>query len=387
MKLKHLYLIAGEKSGDLHGAALMRELKKRNQELSFSGVGGQMMQAEGLSSLLPFSDFQVMGFTDVVRALPRISRHFYALRDAILNSKADAVVLIDYPGFNLRLAKSLRKKGYKGKLIQYISPTVWAWGRGRIQVMQKSLDLLLTIFPFERNHFDGSRLDVCYVGNPLIERLHAHRFDPAWKATLHIPADSSLVALFPGSRKGEIERNLPIQLKAAEQLKKNHADLRFALSVGDGEFSQLIVQTVAKSTLKHGVDLFFVPEKWNYDCMRDCAMALTKSGTITLELALLGCPAVVMYLLSDLNYFLARYIFRVNLPHYCIANILLNETLYQEKIGRRLCPIEIAKLSEKCLSLEAKQHAENKSNTLRQLLTEQNASEKAAQLILEKVLC
>lgn len=387
MKLKHLFLVAGEKSGDLHGGALMQELKKKDKDLSFLGVGGQLMQEEGLQSLFPFTDFQVMGFSDVISSLPRLCRHFYALRDAILNSSSEGVVFIDYPGFNLRLAKALRKKGYKGKLVQYISPTVWAWGHGRIHTMQSSLDLLLTIFPFEPPYFSGTSLDVRFVGNPLVEKLQTHRFDPDWKNALHIPVQKPLLALFPGSRKGEIERNLTLQLQAAEHLKKNYPELCFALSTGDGEFEGLILQEVKKSALKQGVDLFFFPEKWNYECMRDCTMALTKSGTITLELALLGCPAVVIYRLSHLNYFLAKYIFRVNLPHYCIANILLNETLYQEKIGRSLCPLEIACAAEKCLSPDAKKHTENKSKTLRRLLTEQNASEKAAQFILEKVIC
>lgn len=328
----HYFLFAGESSGDLHGGPLMAALKALHPASHITGVGGPAMRSQGMECILPMEAFQVMGFSDVLMAFPKLWRQFHQVRDAILSSHPDAVILIDYPGFNLRLAKALRKKGFQGKIVQMICPTVWAWGKGRIDHMAETLDLLLTIYPFEANHFSHTSLNVHYVGHPLIESIAHYPYDSEWKGKVGIPDNRPIVGIFPGSREGEIIRNLPLQLEAAALFKKKHPDVLFALSCIDEKQSIFLKRCLTDSPLNSYDDVFFVPRRYTYELMRDCHTAIAKSGTVTLELALHNVPTVVLYQLSPFNRFIAQYILRLRLPHYCIVNILRNRTVFPEWI-------------------------------------------------------
>lgn len=341
------YLVAGEKSGDMHGGKLMRAIKELSPHAEFKGFGGKTMQEEGLKAVIPYDGLQVMGFTDVFLALPRIIPLFYTLAKSILQDNPDRVIFIDYPGFNIRLAKYLRKKGYKGKLVHYIAPTVWAWGKGRIQTMGKTLDLLLTIFPFEPRYFEKTGLKTVFVGNPLMEDL-----PPLTENT------QKTLSLFPGSRQKEIERNLPLQLEAAKLFLKDHPDWNLQVSINDKQTPYSVIQDIPQN-----------------------GICLAKSGTVTLELALRGCPTVVQYQLTKLNYFLAKYIFRIALPHYALPNILLNETIFPEFYQVHIDPKELAD----ALTIQAKNQAliHKKAENLRTLLTKKNASREAAKEITQ----
>lgn len=353
------YFIAGEKSGDLHGGKLMQAMREFDANFKAEGVGGSRMQAEGLKPILSFSDFQVMGFSDVIFALPRLIRHFYGLAKKILQDNPDAVIFIDYPGFNIRMAKYLRKKGYKGKLIHYIAPSVWAWGKGRIQTMSQSLDLLLTIYPFEPAYFEKG-LKAIYVGNPLMEELSAPHNRKA------------LLAIFPGSRLKEILRNLPLQIEAAK-----HFDKHVAISVSDPVFEKQIHALLKDVNFSYSL----IPESDRFHLMQTASVALAKSGTVTLELALRGCPTVVLYQLTKINYLLAKYVFRISLPHYALPNILLKESLFPEHYQVKIDPKDL----ELSLIEQEKKHAhvQKKAYELKQLLTFKNASKEAAKEIFE----
>lgn len=328
--MKKIFLFAGESSGDLHGGKLIKALKEENSSLELMGVGGPTMRSEGLKGSLQMEDFQVMGFTDVLKSLPKLYRQFQWVKKTILDQNPEVVILIDYPGFTLRLAKALRKSGYKGKLVHYIAPTVWAHGKGRIKALSDHYDLLLTIFPFESVYFENTRLKVHYVGNPLVETLQNHRYQDDWAEAVGLNPLKPILAIFPGSRKGEIERNLPIQLEAALELQGQEPGLQIGLSVSDNCYLPLINQLLEKSSLKKVVK---VPSSYHYELMRDSTTALAKSGTVTLELALHEKPTVVTYALTPLNYFVAKYVMRLNLPYYCIVNILSNQATFPEFMG------------------------------------------------------
>ena len=326
-----LFIFAGEPSGDLHGSRLITLLKEKRPGLSIEGVSGPKMRKEGVQGILRMEDFEVMGFSDVLIALPRLYKHFHSVLTRILNTKPDGVVLIDYPGFNLRLAKALRKKGFSGKIIHYISPSVWAWGRHRIEEMEKTLDLLLTIFPFESAYFTESKLEVCYVGSPIKESITKHHYDNLWLQKYGIAKADKLIALFPGSRKGEISRNLPLILEAAELLKKNDPELIFGISC----FNSFVHSLLAKNKDRYSFlenSLYCISNKHTYELMRDSRAAIAKSGTTTLELAIHSCPTVVVYKLTSLNRIYAKYFLKVNLPHYCIVNILAGKKVFPELI-------------------------------------------------------
>lgn len=327
-KKKHFFVMAGEPSGDLHGASLIHALKKEIPDSFFCGVSGPRMRAEGTEEVLPMEKFAVMGFTDVLKAFPRIYKQFYLVRDHILKTQPDCVIFIDYPGFNLRLAKALRKKGYSGKLVHYICPSVWAWGKKRIAHMATTLDLLLTIYPFEAKSFAHTSLSVKYIGNPLQEYINRHAYNDNWKDSFSIDG-KTLISIFPGSRLGEIHRNLPIQLEAAALFQQFHPDTAFGIS-SSNETNRLLIQHMIDSAgLKNA---FTVPKEYTYELMRDSHSAIAKSGTVTLELALHKRPTIVVYALSTLNWLIAKFIIRLKLPHYCIVNILNGKRVFAELI-------------------------------------------------------
>lgn len=326
-----LFILAGEPSGDRHGAAALKTLWTRYPNLFVSGVGGPALCTAGLDPVLPMEEFAVMGFSDVVKALPRLYRHFYTILNHILSHEFDVVLLIDYPGFNLKLAKALKKRGYQGKIIQYISPMVWAWGKERIQHMEKTLDQLLVIYPFESSYFEHSSLPVAYVGNPVSEAHSNYCYQLDWQKQVGLPTNQAPIALFPGSRAGEIKRNFPIQLEAVRRLQQLEPDLPIAISCASVEQESLIYHIALQAGLK-SESWRVVPPQYTYELMASSELAIAKSGTVTLELALHGCPTVVTYVLTALNKCLARYWMKLNLQNYCIVNVLSQKEVFPELI-------------------------------------------------------
>jgi lipid-A-disaccharide synthase len=384
-----LFLFAGEQSGDLHGSHLMKALKDILPGVSLFGVGGPGMRAQGLETVIPTEDFEVMGFTDVIRSFPKLYRQFCTVRDLILARNPAAAILIDYPGFNLRLAKALRTQGFKGKIIQYVCPSVWAHGKGRIQHMANTLDLLLAILPFEPSHFIGSGLKTAYIGNPLQEYIQNYYYQEDWKLQMGIPAKIPLVALFPGSRPAEVQRNLPDILEAVLRFKKEEDNVCFGLSCTHAETVRLVADRLLGSGLKVNKDLFFVAKTHTYELMRDSRCAVAKSGTVTLELALHACPTVVVYKLTWLNRFIAKYVLKLKLPHYALANILAEQAVFPELIAQSVSPDRIAS------HLQSLYHDEAEARKLclagcakvQKLLTQTQASQSAARLVRELISC
>lgn len=384
---KQFFIFAGEQSGDLHGSNLVKAMLQQIPNIRFIGVGGPQMRILGVECILTMEDFELMGFSDVLMSLPKQIKQFYKIRNAIMTQRPAVVILIDYPGFNLRLARSLRKKGYTGKIMQYISPTVWAWGSGRIKTMAESLDLLLTILPFEPECFKETSLPVQYVGHPTVETLSNHRYEDNWLQNLGFEKLDEIIALFPGSRKGELLHNLPKQLEAAKLLKELHPQARFAISCARQEFALTIRECITQSRLKIDEDAFTVPSLYSYELMRDCRTAIAKSGTVTLELALHQKPTVVVYQLTRLNKFIAQYCLRLNLPYYCLVNILAKQEVFPELIANGYTPESL------CTELN-KLHKDSKEREncisacidLQNILEHKSASKEAAKAI-EKLIC
>lgn len=338
-----IYIFAGELSGDLHGASLLKALNKRFGAIDVTGVAGPGLRALGVKGPLKMEDFCVMGFGDVLMSLPRLWRQFRQVRSSILEKSPEIAIFVDSPSFSLPMAKSLRKHGFKGKIVQYISPTVWAWKRNRVQKMAESFDLLLTIYPFEAQHFADTDLRVVYVGNPLREAIHLHAYDTHWPHLFGIKPDAELVALFPGSRRSEILHNLPPQLEAAKLLKKRHDKTVLAISCANEHHRGLVQEILQSSGFKLNQDVILVPKAYTYDLMRSCRSAIAKSGTVTLELAMHSCPTMVIFKMSWFNKMIAKHILRINLPHYCIVNILGGNRIFPEIIAEGLEPENIIK--------------------------------------------
>jgi len=364
------FIFAGEPSGDERGAEIIKELLFCNPHLRVSGVGGPKMRCLKMECVLPMEAFSVMGFVDVFLSLPRLIFNFFFVKRSILKKNPATVLLIDYPGLNLRLARSLRRSRFQGKICHYVCPSVWAWGKGRIPLMAKNLDLLLTILPFEELLFAKTSLSVRYVGHPLVSKIPDR---------IKANEDKRLLGIFPGSRKKEIDRNLKKQLMAAKRLLTLDPHLQVALSVASERF----LPNMQKSCQEIGIEPRFVPELQTYDLMDSCHLALATSGTVTLELALHGVPTVVTYGLSLLDLFIAKKLFRISLPFYCLVNILAEKEIFPELIGPYFT---VAVLFEKAASL-LKRSAERalcleECLRMRELLTDKDAGKEACSALL-----
>lgn len=322
------FLIAGEKSGDLHGEKLVEALYRAFPGAQVRGVGGPRMRSAGLDCVVPMESFEVMGFVDVFFALPRLFKQFFRLRKILLDNPPDVFLSIDYPGFNLALCKSLYKRGFKGKISHFICPSVWAWGKKRIPKMEKILDALFVTFPFEEHLFDKNRLSVHYVGHPLKHEIESARANP-----IDIDATLRVLAIFPGSRQKELYRNFPLQLKVVSRLLDLHPDLFVAISVCEPRFSLILDDLLKQIEFKARDRLLFVDASQNAALMKRADFAIAKSGTVNLQLALHCVPTVVTYGIGPLDLFIARDLLRIRLPHYSLPNIVLGDRVFPELIG------------------------------------------------------
>lgn len=347
------FCFAGETSGDLLGSDLLRKLSS----FSWSGVGGERMQAAGLKPLLPFSTFHVMGFTDVLGSLPTLLRSLRQLTNRILSENPPLVLLIDSPDFTMRLGKQLRKRGYRGKIVHYVSPSVWAWRRSRASKLAEHTDLLLCLLPFEPAYYQSFSMQTLFVGHPLAHKL------------AHTPSiERSSLALFPGSRRSEIKANLPLQLSVASEFA-----LPLKVSVASPTFEPLIDEILGstRATKIEGSN--------RYSLMQEAKLAIATSGTVNLELALLGTPTLVTYKIPMVNYLLARYLFQINLPFYSLPNIILNEPLFPEFYGRTLSKKPIVDYGKRLL--QNSDSIAKGREALFQQLGDLDPSEKAANAI------
>jgi len=307
-----LFIVAGELSGDLHGAELLREWKRLRPIARVMGVGGPLMRKEGLHTIFQMEELQVMGFSAVIKSLPKLYRLYRKLIRSILEENPKQVLLIDYAEFNMLLAKGLRKRGFKGKISQYVCPSVWAWRKGRIKTLEKHFDEIFCHLPFEPACF--SKIPAIYVGHPL-EKAIPH---------IETKRESDHIGIFPGSRTKEIEGNLALQFKVAKELGK-----QISIVVAHEKLRPLIESLV--DTTAH-----LIKREESYPLMRKISMAIATSGTVTLELGLHGVPTVVTYAISPVDQFLATRIFKIDLEHYSLANLVAGTELFPELYGSNL---------------------------------------------------
>lgn len=335
--MKSLFLIAGEISGDTHGAALMRSLRDTG-EWTFSGLGGPEMHAlaPDLDSWL--DEAAVLGLWEVLKKYGYFRRKMEETVARIHASKPDGIVLIDYPGFNLRLAKRLRAEGYRGKLIYYISPQVWAWKKGRIRTMAELLDLMICIFPFEKELYESSGLKTVFAGHPLVDSL-------APLKERQIPREAQLVALLPGSREREIAALYPAMLEAAVILTKHHPGLRFATSGATARLTKRLREMTREAGLEQVIE---VGEGTSRELMCRATAGVVASGTATLEAACLGLPYSLVYKVAWLTAFVARRV--ISVKYLGIVNVIAGREVVKELLQERVSGPAIAAGLERLLS-------------------------------------
>lgn len=308
-----LAIVAGEASGDLHASEVLRALKTLDPSLRAFGIGGDMLARQGVELLHHASEMGIVGFFNVLRHLPMFRRIFRDLVERIAQERPDVVLLVDYPDFNLRVAKRCKELGLH--VVYYISPQLWAWRQGRVRHVAKYVDRMAVIFPFEEEFYTKHGVPVTYVGHPLIEQL-AHVRKPERNA------DLLRIALLPGSRRHEVDSLLPAMLDAVAILRRERSVDAYIIQA----------PTIERETLEaimreRGIEVAILPHDRG-DAIAAADVALSSSGTATLEAAILGTPSVVMYRLSLANYYLAKAV--VKLPHFGLVNIVAGKPVLPE---------------------------------------------------------
>jgi lipid-A-disaccharide synthase len=366
-----IYFVAGEVSADNHGAALMRSLRVLDPGIKFTGRGGpQMQQVAGGQFKNWISDAAVLGLWEVLRKYGYFREQFSQTLNEIQESKPDAVVLIDYPGFNLRLARALRKQSQRHKTIYYISPQVWAWNRGRIRKMARFINLVLCIFPFEADLYAASGLRAVFVGHPMIERLETQKIDAH--------RDQNLIGLFPGSRLREVRKIFPVMMEAARRLLQFNPTLRFQVAAASEGLAREMNEQLAN---RRAIGIVVGQTA---TIMQRAFVGIVASGSATLEAAYFGMPFVLIYKVAWPTYVAARLV--VNVDFLGMPNLLAAKEIVPEFIQHEAKPDAIVKAVQ--LLMEESPARERMISDLDAIISNlggTGASERAAQAILEEL--
>jgi lipid-A-disaccharide synthase len=331
-----IVILITEPSGDVLGASLIAALRELSpQPLSLTGIAGPLMQAEGCTSLFPMSDLSLMGLTEILPHLPRLLRRIRETVAHVQATRPAVVVTIDGPGFNLRVARALRQAGYTGKLVHVVAPSVWAWKPGRAAKLATLYDHLLALLPFEPPYFTPHGLATTFIGHPIVD-CGADRGDGAAFRIRHgMAVTTPLLAVLPGSRRGEVSRLLPIFAATVSRLAAEHPGLQVALPVVPH-----LADLLAQATARWPVPVHLIVQSEKYDLMAASTAALAASGTVTLELALAGVPAVVAYRVHPLTAAIVRRLIKVKYAG--LVNLLQDREILPEFIQAACTPAMLA---------------------------------------------
>lgn len=325
--MPHVHIIAGELSGDTHASGLIGEFRKLRPDAQFTGLGGVRMKelvGDGIENWVERAG--VVGLWEVLKMYSYFKAKMDSSVAQILQQQPDAVVLVDYPGFNLRLAKALRSRGYAGKLIYYISPQVWAWKKGRVKTMARVLNLMICIFPFEKEFYEKSGLPTVFDGHPMVDRVKELRRD--WIR------ESGLVGWFPGSRQNEVKKLFPVMLDAARRIRQQVPAARFAVSAANETLAQQMRGMAEASGMPEA--RAWIEVGTVYDLMQRCQVGAVASGTATLEAACFGLPYALVYRVNPVTYLVAKLVVRIG--RIGIVNILAQKDVIKELVQGGLTP-------------------------------------------------
>lgn len=357
--MKRYYFIVGEASGDLHAANLIKELSALDTDATFQGFGGERMQKQGLELTKHYQEMAFMGFWEVLMNLSTIRKNFKQAKKELLEYKPDVLVLVDYPGFNMRMATFAKKHNIK--VVYYITPQVWAWKESRVKKLKRDVDLLLPILPFERSFFAKHGIDVSYVGHPLLD---------AFKDldSRNIESEKPIVAILPGSRKQEIATSLPIMMEVA----KSFENYQFIIA-GAPSISQDYYRSITQDS--------YMPVLSNqtHALLKECKATIVTSGTATLEAAILKAPQVVCYKTSSISYFLAKLVVKVK--YIALVNLICDKEVVKELIQDDFNADNLVNELNRILNKKNKTQILSDYDSLIRLLGDIGASKRAADAI------
>lgn len=381
---KLIWIFAGEASGDLYGAMLARELKKvLNDRVHIAGMGSHQMRDAGVEIMVDSSELGIVGIVEVLKHIFLFIKIFLQLRKRALKERPDAVVLIDYPGFNLRFAKQMFKN--KIPVIWYISPQVWVWGKNRIPKLAKYCRKMLVIFPFETEVYKNTGLDIEFVGHPLIEIIGGQR-------NASIKRDPERLLLLPGSRKDEVKRLLPDMLETVKLLHKKKPNLKYAISAPRETIHELVREIYENYRKKPGNETLPAIEFTCGETVRwmwEAGTGLAASGTVTVECAISGLPLVVIYRVNALTFLFGRLVIRKFFRNFfCMVNIIANREIFKEYIQDAVKPEILCAELEKILpGGERREEVEKEIEKVVEMLSAsgENTSSKSAAAILKAI--
>ena len=365
------YIIAGEASGDLHGASLIKELKSSDKNANIRCWGGDLMKNAGGDLIKHYKELSFMGFWEVLKNISIVFKNLKFCKNDINNFKPDVIVYIDYPGFNLRIAKWARKKGYKNHY--YISPQVWAWKENRVNSIKKNIDSLYVILPFEKAFFEEKHnYQVNYVGHPLMEHITKRTLKNGVTDKIGLSSNKPIVTFLPGSRKQEINKVLPEFIK----IKNQFPEFQFIIAGAPGRDIKDYNKILKNSS---------IPVVFNetYNLIQLSKAAIVTSGTATLETALLGVPQIVCYKSSLISYVIAKVI--VKLKYISLVNIIMNKEVVEELIQNNCNSKKIASTLKKILTEAMSTKIKNDFKKLYKILDKGGASKITSDLILNSL--
>ena len=379
-------LVAGEASGDGHSAKLVKALREAapDTDFEFFGSAGIRMREAGVEPIVKADDLAIMGVPEIAGAFPKFFRAFRSLKNAALSKRPDVVVLTDFPEFNLKLAKSLKRSGFK--IIYYISPQLWGWRKYRRRTIEKHVDLLLTILPFEKAWYaDHGIENVEYVGSPLVNEVKPTWSREEFRTKHSINLDSKLVAILPGSRHKEITRILPPMLEAVLLMENADAHLQFVIALASTRNESEVwdaVAAVRAKGMKVPENIFVVKDE-TYDAVNASDAAAVASGTATLETGILGTPMAIVYKTSGLNYKLVRPLIKID--HFGLINLIAGKRIASEMIQDDFTPAGLAEELSRLLDPDVNATVRNELHEAAAKLGVGGASKRAAEAILKLV--
>ena len=373
MNSNSILIIAGELSGDVQGGKLVAAIKKISPDVSITGIGGDNMKDAGMELLRHIREMSFLGFSEVIKHLPLIRQIMNELTEWIETNRPETVVLIDYPGFNLRLAKKAKKLGCR--VVYYISPQIWAWGAGRIKKISRLVDHMIVVFPFEEKIYRSAGIKVDFVGHPILEGLKSELSRDEFFEKHGLKSDKSLVGLLPGSRIQEVEKLYLPMIEAAELMKKELPALQTVTGVSPTLNEKMY------SIIETGKDLEH--SKTAYDVMQHSDLLFVASGTATLESACLGTPMIIVYKVSPVSWFLGKML--VKLKNIGLVNIvageqIVPEILQSEVTATRLASEGLSLLGDKTLMEDTRKRLV----MVKESLGKTGASQRAAELIVNR---
>lgn len=357
----------------MHAASLIKEIKTLKPDISFSGIGGPRMLLENVDLLYDISQVNFIGFSSVIRNIKKIKSILDNCISKVKKTDPLAVILVDYPGFNLKLITGIRKF-YKGKIIYYISPQLWAWHKSRIRIIKKYVDLMIVVFPFEVDFYEKEDIKAEYAGHPLVKRI-----DSFLSGNKKSVSDKIIISILPGSRKDEIDRMLPVLVKTADLFDKDFdCCINFICSTN---FDISYYKKLIKNT-KYNIVHDKEDSDLNYKTILNSDLVITKSGTSTMECALIGTPFCVVYKTGELNYSIGKRLVKVD--HIAMVNILLGKRAVKEFLQNEMTPDKIFEEGKKILTDKIYTDGMKKDfSLLRNILSDKDASANAAGIIVK----